>query len=349
MHPGLVAGQAPAIEPLEKGRPVTPRDVRDRVEETESPAARAGIARRDLLQSFFAGALGLLAGCAGGCRGHEPAKKHRFRFGLDTYTVHRTLSAKDPELRRDLFWLIGELEGLGLGGLQIDPSHFPGDDPDVLRRLEEAVRPHRYYLEFGMGGWDVGRMAERIRLTAKFEGRALRTFCGSEKSTPEELRRFIEWSAPAFKEAATAADEHGVDIAVENHGDFTSRQLQELLDRVDHPRVGACLDTGNSLFRREDPLECARRLAPYTRSMHLKDWTMVHLPDGTPQWKEAVLGEGQIPLLDILREVAKHNDEIYVAVENPVVPSADEAETVKREQRHLAASAAALDGIVSRV
>ena len=47
------------------------------------------------------------------------------------------------------------------------------------------------------------------------------------------------------------------DIAVENHGDFTAAQLKALLDAVGHPRVGACLDTGNSLSARRIRSTCA--------------------------------------------------------------------------------------------
>jgi sugar phosphate isomerase/epimerase len=249
-----------------------------------------------------------------------------------------------------LWWLLDQLDRLQLDGLQIDPSHFPGDTPAVLDRLRLVVDAKGYYLEFGMGGWDPTRLKQRIELTASFGGKALRTFVGGEKTTQEELTRFAAMAAPAFREAGAFAEQHGVFIAVENHGDFTAVQLKNLLDRVGHPHVGACLDTGNSLFRHEDPLACAQILAPYTRSMHLKDWTGNYRGDGTLDWKEAIPGEGQIPLTEILRLVARHqSSDLYIALENPVAPSDDEAETVAREWVHLVASAAAGRRIVASV
>jgi len=298
------------------------------------------ISRRELLglpaKAVAAAAAGaLLAGC------EERPKTHSFRLGLDTYTLHRSLTAKDPKNRRDLWGVLDQLDDLGLEGIQIDPSHFPGDDEKTLERLKSLVKPRGHYIEFGMGGWDMKRMEARIRLTAQFGGRALRTFCGSERNSQEELQNFIRWATPAFREAGKIAGAHGVHVAVENHGDFTSAQLKELLARVGHPRVGACLDTGNSLFRGEDPMECARTLAPYALSMHLKDWTMTRQQDGTPRWKEAVPGKGQIPVLEILRLVARYKSDLFIALESPVQPSEDEAETVAREWRHLVASARA--------
>ncbi len=317
-----------------------------------------GLSRREFLTTSAAGAaiLGtgsMLTGCSqpgAGLAGKGRGGGHRFRLGLDTYMLHRTLTAEDPKNRRDLWWVLDHLGEVGLTGLQIDPSHFklvPGDDEASLERLESVVGPKGYYVEFGMGGWDHKRMARRVRLTARFGGKALRTFCGSETNTQEELANYIKWAAPGLRQAAEMTEDCDVYIAVENHGDFTSAQLKELLDLVGHPRVGACLDTGNSLFRKEDPLECAKVLAPYARSMHLKDWFMTHLPDGTPQWKGAVLDEGEVPIAEILTLVAAHHPDLYIALENPVQPTGDEAETVRREWDHLVASAAAAHRILA--
>jgi 3-oxoisoapionate decarboxylase len=263
------------------------------------------------------------------------------RLGLDTYALHRTLTAKDASLRKDLWWVIDQLAELRLTGLQIDPSHFPGLEEETLGRLREAVRPHGYYVEFGMGGWDIERLRQRIKLTARFGGRALRTFCGDERNTPEQLSFFLEAAPPAFRQAAETAEEYGVDIAIENHGDFTTAQMKQLIERADHPRVGICFDTANALFRDEDPLASAKELLPYTNSMHLKDWTMSRAPDGSHRWTEAVLGEGQVPIREILRMAVQMQPGLYIALETPVWPSDDERETVEREQRHVAACARA--------
>lgn len=283
----------------------------------------------------WAGSLYTFAGCSSR-GGSQPATApegvtRRLRLGLDTYSLHQCLTAKDPRNRKDLWWVLDQLEPCALEGVQIDPSHFPGDDEKTLERLASVVGPRGHYVEFGMGGWDPTRLEHRGKLTVRFGGRAVRTFCGGETTSHEKIAEYIKWAPPALRQAAEAADRYGFDIAVENHGDFTSTQLKALLDAVDHPRVGACLDTGNSLFRKEDPIHCARVLAPYAKSMHLKDWTMSFRPDGTPEWKEAVLGTGQVPVKEMLRIAIEANPNLYIALEAPVRPSEDETETVDRE------------------
>jgi len=301
------------------------------------------------LAAFAAGSF--LAGCGGGPQNSMESDplggaRRSLRLGLDTYSLTRTLTARDPSRRRDIWWVIERLDELGLDGLQIDPSHFPGDDDITLSRLDTIVRGRGYYVEFGMSGWDVTRLASRIRLTARFGGRSVRTFCGSEKSTQEDIRQFQELAVPALRHAAGVADAYRIDIAVENHGDFSSAELKSLLDLVGHPRVGACLDTANSLLRGEDPLECARTLAPYTRAVHLKDWTVSRDASGTPKWTEAVPGQGQVPVRQILEIVVAQKRDLNIAIEATVQPSIEEAETVAREWRHLKESAKAARKII---
>jgi 3-oxoisoapionate decarboxylase len=309
--------------------------------------------RRFLSLPGTAGAIGLgawIAGCASQGRGASPGhtagrrplsrrSRPAARLGLDTYSLHRCLTASDPALKRDLWWVVEQLEALKLTGLQIDPSHFPGLEEETLSRLEAATLPRGYYVEFGMGGWGVDRMEQRIKLTARFGGRALRTFCGGEGCGPERIALYLEAAPPELHKAGDIAERYGVPIAVENHGDFTIAEMKELLERTDHPWVGVCFDTGNALFRNEDPWEAARELLPYSFSMHLKDWTMTPQADGPPHWKEAVLGQGQVPIRDILELTVKTRPGLYIALETPVQPSDDEKETVEREWRHVQACA----------
>ena len=67
-------------------------------------------------------------------------------------------------------------------------------------------------------------------------------------------------------------------LALENHDRFPAVQLQSILEAVNDPRVGLCLDTANSLGAGEGINEVAARLAPWTVNLHLKDFTVERLP-----------------------------------------------------------------------
>jgi sugar phosphate isomerase/epimerase len=71
-----------------------------------------------------------------------------------------------------------------------------------------------------------------------------------------------------------AADLAGVDVAIEPEpGQFieTTAALRDLLDEVDHPRLGANLDVGHAACAGDDPAESVRALAGRLKHLHLED------------------------------------------------------------------------------
>jgi len=74
-----------------------------------------------------------------------------------------------------------------------------------------------------------------------------------------------------LKESVRIAADQGVVLAIENHIDYTSAEILEILQRVDSPVLKVNLDTGNTLRMMEDPVAAARRLGPFTVATHTKD------------------------------------------------------------------------------
>jgi 3-oxoisoapionate decarboxylase len=65
-----------------------------------------------------------------------------------------------------------------------------------------------------------------------------------------------------FREAIKVAEEYGVQMAVENHIDFTADEMLSLITDVDSPWLGINFDTGNFLRSLDDPIEGMAKLAP---------------------------------------------------------------------------------------
>jgi sugar phosphate isomerase/epimerase len=105
---------------------------------------------------------------------------------------------------------------------------------------------------------------------------------------------------PMLKEAAAAAADEGLTLALENHIDFTSQEVLRILEEVGSDRLRVNFDTGNALRLYEDPVEAAVRLAPYTVSTHTKDITTAQ-KGGSPSehftwWPACPIGEGLIDM-----------------------------------------------------
>ena len=74
-----------------------------------------------------------------------------------------------------------------------------------------------------------------------------------------------------LREATKIAADQGVILAMENHIDFTARELLQLIEEVGSANFGVNFDTGNALRLFEDPVEEAKLLAPYIHATHIKD------------------------------------------------------------------------------
>ena len=131
----------------------------------------------------------------------------------------------------------------------------------------------------------------------------------------------------ALRGVARLARDHGVMIAVENHGgvDLLARELIALVERAGPETVGVCLDTGNPPYAAEDPLLTVELLAPYTISTHVRDTRVWTTPDGAQaQW--VPLGAGNLDLERALAILGEHapdapiNLEVITGVAPAAVP-----------------------------
>lgn len=104
--------------------------------------------------------------------------------------------------------------------------------------------------------------------------------------------------AGLLREACVAARDHGLRLALENHGDLTASQIEQLLEQVGED-LRVCFDTANALRVGDDVAGAARRLASAIEILHLKDCL--------GSWEDPVagpvsvpLGEGVIPIREVL-------------------------------------------------
>ena len=87
-------------------------------------------------------------------------------------------------------------------------------------------------------------------------------------------RKVIDNIAPYIREVASYGESLGIKTMTENHGTYLqeSYRMEYLMEKVDHPNYGICLDMGNFLCCDEDPVIAVGRLAPYAYNLHAKDF-----------------------------------------------------------------------------
>ncbi len=169
--------------------------------------------------------------------------------------------------------------GLTICGLDTSCSFADPDPAARARDLEE------------------GRRA--VDLAAALKAPTVRVFgggIGSEAERSEAAKRVASALAELGDHAAqTGTVQTGtVRVVLETHDAFsTGAQVAEVLRLADHSHVRALWDLHHPFRHGEAPEETFAALGPYVEQTHVKDST----PGGT----YCLLGEGDIPILEMLR------------------------------------------------
>ena len=244
---------------------------------------------------------------------------------------------------------------LGLDGLHLDDGVLETLDTAYLQEVGAAAVERGLYLEYNfsmdMGGMGIGiqhDLDEAIATATALEADVVKVGMDLVRPRPVSASRFhpdvieqMKSFADRLKDSAPAAAGAGIRIAVENHCDSFSEEILWLLDRVDHPAVGACIDTVNALMVMEDPMQAIENLAPRACTNHFRDDRIEFQRYGFKLTGTAV-GEGDIDMMrayDIIKNRSgMHRINIETEMEIPLDDMQTalqmELDTIKRSIRY---------------
>lgn len=211
----------------------------------------------------------------------------------------------------DAFDLAALASEYGLAGLET-PIHgmLPDLSSGTISRFRDTLQASRLTLTVDTGVVNEEHLKTTLPLAALAGARIVRATLstileGARAGLAQgwdtyraELQRRIARIEPLL-------EAHDLQLAIENHQDATSDDLVELCAACG-PRVGITLDVANPLAVGEEPLAFARKVGPWVRNVHLKDYRVFMTPSGY-RLVRCALGEGVIPfaeLLALLGEVA---------------------------------------------
>lgn len=248
------------------------------------------------------------------------------QVGLDSYCFHRYFGEiyadglqVDPGTRWDMKDdFIPFAVELGVAQVALESCFFPALDNAYLdaakEKLDEAGLPrilgwgHPDGLHAGTDENAFQDLLAHIPQARRLGCSVMRIVASSMIHVKEDHAEQVKASIAMLKRATPVAEEHGITLAIENHIDFTSHEILDIIDGVgsDHLRVN--LDTGNVIRLFEDPVEAARRLAPVTVSTHTKD--ILPRRGGPPSdnftfWPSCPAGEGLVDLEGVAKALAE--------------------------------------------
>jgi sugar phosphate isomerase/epimerase len=105
----------------------------------------------------------------------------------------------------------------------------------------------------------------------------------------------------------------GITLLIENHQDFTSRELVAYCEKFG-PNVRIVYDSANNFPVAEAPLDFTRVVAPYVRYVHAKDYNVQFTGEGI-RLIRCPTGDGAVPFRELFALLGEHNDEMLAAIE----------------------------------
>lgn len=246
------------------------------------------------------------------------------RIGLGSYAFRWSIGIKDIQPARPMT-AIDVLEIAHQHGLSVVQyaDNLPLDrlSTEEHLALKQRADSYRMALELGTQSFNAEQLARYIPIGERIGSKILRVALDAE----DALIPVLELAAQ-LRELLPDGKRAGLRFAIENHFNYPSSLMVELLDVVADDTLGVCLDVANSICAGEWPMTTVKMLAPYTINLHLKDYEITPDPfgvgfriHGTP------LGEGRAEIEEILSCLSHCPDDMSVILEH-WLPQSDDIE-----------------------
>jgi len=254
------------------------------------------------------------------------------KVGIDSYCYHRQFgevypgqTAPETPLSFENFML--SLEGFGIDGVSLESCFIPHFEASYLAGIKahlDSLGMDRVYawghpdgLEAGQNESAYAEMIEHMAHAQAIGANVMRVVGSSLRYRSEPHGPQLEKLTRMFSNATALAEKAGLKLALENHIDYNSNEILQLLKDVNSPNLGVNFDSGNFLRVLDDPVEAMRKLAPHVLATHIKDLRPVK---GVPadEWHFfscVPTGDGLIQNAALARILSQNNYEGFLAVE----------------------------------
>ena len=255
------------------------------------------------------------------------------KVGIDSYCYHRYFGEiypdqKDPGKRWTFHDFVRRAVELGVDGVSLESCFFESLDAKYLSDMKAVLDQNKLERVLAWGhpdGLEAGRNEKAWREMnslipkARFMGAdIMRIVASSLQFRYEPHAPQIEAVVKMLKESVKIARDEGVVLAIENHIDYTSAEIYEILERVGSESLKVNFDTGNTMRMMENPVAAARRLGPYTLATHTKDVDACRhvAPEEWYFFSSVTVGTGLIDMPGVVKALKESGYTGVLAVES---------------------------------
>ncbi|MDR2387777.1 MAG: sugar phosphate isomerase/epimerase [Deltaproteobacteria bacterium] len=251
----------------------------------------------------------------------------QLKLGMHTYTLHLwgfgqiwfSPGGETYDKDYDLIELIDKSVSWGLDGLHITGSDLESRDDKRLEQVAKAAADKGLYLEYNFSlneesdprindtfekapyvahklGADLAKCSLDIRRKPPLYGSCMQAHVMKQLA---DIHDQVKKALPAY-------EKYKVRLAIENHTETYADEILWLVNQINHPLVGVCLDTVNSFPVLEGPEAAVEKLAPQAICVHFCDHKLDRDEYGA-RFHGVAIGDGDIDcakVLDLLRRVS---------------------------------------------
>jgi sugar phosphate isomerase/epimerase len=173
-----------------------------------------------------------------------------------------------------------------LGGVEFPPlGMLVNRQPAALEQVRVYAAERGLFIVGDGGVVDVAELQALLPVAAALGAQTVRmtvsnVLCGDRRAVRDTWAGYLSDIVRRLKAIRGLAEELGVAVGIENHQDMTSEELVAVCEEVGSPKIGVTLDAINPLAVGEDPLVFAKRIAPYLKNVHLKDYFLYKTDEG---------------------------------------------------------------------
>lgn len=233
-------------------------------------------------------------------------------IGLSTYAFTWRAASNVPQ-PATLSDMLDETADLGGRVFQIcDYSAIERYSTHELAELRRKASDLGIALELGTRGIGYDKLTRYLDLAEALDVRLLRSMFndGETRPTPTQAERSLHRILPRLE------SQH-VKLALETYEQVPVKTMMSVIEAIDSPYVGVCLDPANCVAALEFPAHVIAQTADHVVNLHIKDFTFTRT-DGWIGFRllGCPLGEGLLELDSILERIAPQDRDINLIIEH---------------------------------
>jgi len=254
------------------------------------------------------------------------------KIGIDSYCYHRYFGEvydhqEKPEKNWTLKDFIGKAKELKVDGVSLESCFIPSFDKGYLSEIKGILDEsgiervwawgHPDGLEGGKREDELEKMIEHLEYAKNIGAEVMRVVGSSLMFRNEPHQEQLERLSKMFSEAVKVAEKKNIKMAMENHIDFNSDEILQLLNDVGSPYLGINFDTGNFIRVLDDPVKAAHKLGKYVMATHIKDVKLLEsVPADTWYFFSSVpAGTGLVDIKGVAEALKKAGYKGFLALE----------------------------------